>query len=97
MITEEDIGLTCKSEMGKLGQTLREAGTVSEESWAGVSGKQCCKVRGNFPWGSLEWLKKVGKKLLRQASKEITKRKLSKKHQLLWPQSSPKHRKEFAW
>lgn len=26
MITEEDIGLTCKSEMGKLGQTLRKAG-----------------------------------------------------------------------
>lgn len=26
-----------------------------------------------------------------------TKRKLSKKHQLLWPQSSPKHRNTFAW
>lgn len=90
VISEEDVGLTCKLEMGKLGQTLRKTGQeLLACSAAGSEGSFHGKA-----WGS--W-KKAGKKVLRQASKETTERKLSKIQLLLWPQSSPKHRKEFVW
>lgn len=89
VISEEDIGLICKLEMRKLGQTLRKAGQeLLASTAAGSEGSFQGKV-----WNS--WTK-AGKKLLRQASKEITE-KSHKKQQLLWPQSSPKDRKEFVW
>lgn len=82
MITEEDIGLGCKLEVGKLGQALRKAGRdLLASSTVGTEGSFHGEV-----WSG--W-KRAGKKLPRQASKgrvKKTKFSRSKKHQLLWEQ-----------
>ena len=64
VVTEEDVGLGCKLEVGKLGQALRKAGRERlASSTAGSEG-----IFHGEVWSG--W-KKASKKLLRQASKEL--------------------------